>query len=218
MIYLIYGPDTVSARSFLLNFRKNYPEHLVISGKKESAGSLNFPQGTSLFSEKQLLIIDGFIPKEKEPLPRIENTDIIILTEEIIFPPKWVDKSWLFKQSETLSNFKLADQVVSGQEKLALTTLTKLLKQKTPFELIIGSLVRQFRLLGLSLTGESEAVSRSSFIQEKTKVQATKWSIGKIRKALLLILKADFEIKNGIANPDSVLILLISKLSILGKN
>lgn len=218
MIYLIYGPDSVSARSFLLNLRKNYAGHSTISGKRQTAFSLTIPREADLFGGKQLLIIENFVPKENETLPKVDNIDIVILTEEILSPPKWIDKSWVFKQPEVLSNFKLVDQVVNGQEKLALITLTKLLKQKTPPELIIGSLVRQFRLISLSLAGETEVVSRSSFVQQKTKEQARNWSLGKIRKALLLVLKSDFEIKNGIINSESVLTLLINKLSLLGRS
>ncbi len=217
MIYLIYGPDIVSARSFLLNFRKNYSGHTVISGKRQSASSLTIPRETNLFGEKQLLIIDNFVPKEKEALPKIDNVDIVILTEELIPPPSWVDKSWVFKQPQTLSNFKLVDQVMSVQEKQALGTIIKLLKQKTPPELIIGSLVRQFRFLSLSLTGETNVVSKSAFVQQKTKEQSRNWSLRKIKKALLLILKTDFEIKNGIASPELALVLLIDKLTQLAR-
>src|SRR3990172_3158505 len=112
MIYLIYGPDSVSARSFLLNLKKNYSDHITISGKRQNSSSLTVPREENLFGERRLLIIENFVPKEKESLPKTENIDIVILTEELLTPPSWVDKSWVFKQPDTLSSFKLVDQTV----------------------------------------------------------------------------------------------------------
>ncbi len=217
MIYLLYGPDDVSQRSFLLNLRKDYPDQTVIDGKKQTADSIVLPEEVNLFGEKKLLIIESFSPKEKEPLKKIDQVDIAILTEELIIPPTWIDKSWAFKQAETLSNFKLADQVTTGQEKHALVTLRKLLLEKTPPELIVGSLVRQFRLISLALAGETTTISKSSFVQSKTKEQSRNWNLVKVKKALLLILKTDFEIKNGILDQESALVLLVSKICNLSK-
>lgn len=217
MIYLLHGPDVVSSQSFLANLKKSYPDIIVLSGKKKTAEDLNLPKEANLFGHKKLLIVEDFVPKEKEPIEEIESADIILVNQEILVPPKWVSKSWLFKQAETLSNFKLVDQVVSGQKRQAQSTLAKLLKQKTPPELIIGSLVRQLRLLSLASVGEIESVSKSEFVQKKTKELAQNWNLTKIKKALILILKTDFEIKSGLINQNITLINLVENLTNLAK-
>ncbi len=218
MIYLFYGPDVISSRAFLLNFKKNYSDIVVLSGKKQTTASLQLPKEENLFGGKKLFIIEDFVPKEKEPLEELGSIDIVMTSPELVNPPSWVSKSWAFKQAETLSNFKLADQISSGQEKQALLTLTSLLKQKTPSELIIGSLVRQFRLISLVLSGDSEAVSKSPFVIDKTIQQAKNWNFSKVKKALILILKADFEIKTGVLNQEIALTILVSKIASLAKS
>lgn len=215
MIFLLYGPDVASCRAFLLNFKKNYSDIVVISGKKQTAASLHLPEEENLFGGKKLFIIEDFAPKQKEPLEELGNIDIVITSQELTTPPSWVSKSWLFKQAETLSNFKLADQIALGQEKQALLTLSRLLKQRTPSELIIGSLVRQFRLISLVLSGETEAVSKSPFVISKTSQQAKSWNFSKVKKALILILKADFEIKTGLLDQEVALTIVVSKIASL---
>lgn len=218
MIYLLSGPDIVSSRTFLSKLRKDYSDCLTIDAGKQNKSKINIPKEANLFGEKRLIIVENLVPTENQPFEKNENRDIVIWTKETINPPTWVDKSWNFKQTDTLSNFKLADNIVSGQKKSALFNLKKLLEQKIPAELIIGSLVRQFRLISLVLSGEENNISKSNFVVDKTKTQAKDWTIKKIKKALLLTLKFDWELKNGIINNDSGLIILVEQLCNLQKD
>ncbi len=216
MIYLLHGPDIVSSRSFLLKLRKDYSDYTTIEVRRQK-DKIEIPKEASLFGEKRLVVIDNFIPKEDSPLEQSDLVDIVIVTTEVVSPPSWVDKSLVFKQVDQATTFKLADSVSYGQEKQALTILKKLLVDKISSELIIGALVRQFRLLSLVLSGEVTTISKSSFVQEKTKEQVKNWTFKKIKKALLLLMKTDWEIKTGQINADTALTLLIADLAGLGK-
>jgi DNA polymerase III delta subunit len=217
MIYLLYGPDTVSSRTYLLKLKKNYSDHTTIEVKRQK-DKVEIPTNTGLFGNKRLIIVENLIPKEEAPFKSSESIDIVIWTSEVVIPPKWVDKSLVFKQENQASTFKLADAVSYGQEKQALLILKNLLLEKTPVELIIGSLVRQLRLLSLVIEGEVETISKSSFVQEKTREQGKKWSLKKVKKALLLVMKADFGIKTGQINAETALTLLVADLASLGKD
>lgn len=216
MIYLLYGPDTVSSRTYLLKLKKNYSDQTTIEVKRQK-DKVEIPTNTNLFGGKRLVIVENLVPKEDNRLESSELIDIAIWTSEVVVPPSWVDKSLVFKQSDQASTFKLADSVSYGQEKQALVILKKLLAEKTPTELIIGSIVRQLRLLSLVLGGEVESISKSSFVQDKTKEQSKNWNLRKIKKGLLLLMKADFEIKTGQINSETALTLLVSDLANLGK-
>jgi DNA polymerase III delta subunit len=217
MIYLLYGPDTVSSRAFLVNLAKDYPDRITIDASRQTGSKLILPKESSLFREKRLIVLENLTPNENEPVEKVSNLDVVIWTKEVVKPPTWIDKSWNFKQTDFLSGFRLSDLVVAGQKKSALLTLKKLLEQKTPSELIIGSLVRQMKLISFVLKSESDQISKSSFVIEKTKLQAKNWTIKKIKKSLLLILKTDWEIKSGIVNPESGLTILIDQICDLGK-
>lgn len=216
MIYLLYGPDIVSSRSFLLKMKKDYSDQTTIEVKRQK-DKIEIPKEANLFGDKRLIIIDNLVPKEDSPIEKSDSIDIVIVTTELLTPPSWVDKSLLFKQVDQASTFKLADSICYGQENQALTILKNLLLSKTAAELIIGSLVRQFRLLSLALEGDLNAASKSTFVQSKIREQVKNWNIKKIKKALLLLMKTDWEIKTGQINSDTALTLLVDNLALLGK-
>ena len=197
MIYLLHGQDTASSRNFLLRLREQYKTTTTIDVKK-SKGILEVPS-EQLFEQKALIVLENSIPKNADELLPNSSSDVAIwLPDRLEIIPKWVEKNLLFKLSETTSTFKLADLVFLGQEKQALLILESLLKKSIPSELVIGSLVRQLRLINLVLEGEELKVSKKSFVQSKTVDQARKWSKKKVRLAGLQLLKADLSIKKGL--------------------
>ena len=197
MIYLLHGQDTVSSRNFLLRLKGQYQTTIVIDLKK-SKGNFELPTD-SLFEQKTLLILENSLPKNAdELLPKVSFDVAIWLPESIETVPKWVDKDLLFKLSENSSTFKLADLIFLGQEKQALLVLESLFLNNTASELIIGTLVRQLRLVNLVLEGETEKVSKSSFVQKKASDQAKNWSLRKAKSAGLFLLRADLSLKKGL--------------------
>ena len=197
MIYLLHGQDTASSRNFLLRLKEQYQTTTVIDVKK-SKEIFEFPS-EQLFEQKFLIVLENSIPKNADNLlPSITYDVAIWLPDSLEIIPKWVGKNLLFKLPETTSTFKLADLVFSGQEKQALRVLETLLQKSTPAELVIGILVRQLRLIDLVLEGETDRVSKNSFVQSKTSDQARKWSKKKVKLAGLRLLKADLSIKKGL--------------------
>ncbi len=213
MIYLLHGPDTVSSRTYLLKLRSNYDSWESVEPKLLSKNPEVFLRAQNLFTAKHLVIIENYLPKEDEPLPALPSIDVVIWTDKLVSPPKWVDKNIPFKIAEQFSSFKLADAIGYGQEKQALILLEKLLAENTPAELIIGSLTRQLRLLSLALAGEWTQVSKSSFLQTKVAEQVKNWDRKKLRTASLLLLKADWDIKSGTLKAAETLTILIVKLT-----
>lgn len=166
-----------------------------------------------MFGEKLLVIVENYLPKE-------DNLDSLPAEVDIVFCktggvekiPNWVDKHLNFKLPNQVNAFRLSDCVGYRQEKLSLTLLEKLFQENIPSEIIIGSLVREFRLISLVLAGELEKVSTSPFLQRKIREQANYWDKKKVKKAILRILKVDWGIKTGQSESQSSLTLLISSL------
>ncbi len=211
MIYLLHGQDTVSSRSFLLRLKEQYQVTTVIDLKK-TKGVFELPT-EQLFEQKHLIVLENSIPKDADNLiPQVTNDLVIWLSDDLDTIPKWVGKNLSFKLTENVSTFKLADLVFSGQEKQALLVLKNLLQKNTPMELLIGSLVRQLRLINFALEDEVEKVSRNSFLQGKIKDQARKWSKRKVKSAGLRLLKADLSIKKGLLPANLVFSKLIIDL------
>lgn len=211
MIYLLHGSDNVSSRTFLSKLKEQYSEVKVIDCKKLDSKEVTLPQGT-MFASKELVVLENFPFKKIENLNSENSYDIAIWTDQEIAAPKWVDKVFAFKQKEQVSSFKFADSIASGQEKTALLALKNLLAENTPGELIIGSLVRQFRLILYSLEGERAKISSSTFLQQKVSEQAKSWTIRRVKSALLLILKTDLGIKGGKISVENAFTLLVFDL------
>lgn len=207
MIYLLHGSDTVSSRTFLSKLKSQYQDVTVIDCKKLTSETIILPQG-SMLSTQELVVLENFAPKKGEVLKNSGQTDIAIWIDREITSPNWVDKTLVFQGKDQAATFKFADSLSYGQEKIALLSVEKLMSDNTPPEMVIGSLVRQFRLMLFYFAGEKEKISASSFLQQKVSDQAKNWSIRKIKSALLLILKADLGIKAGKISPRNGLTLL----------
>lgn len=197
MIYLFHGEDSVSSKNFLLKLKNDYSSFDEISLKNVKNIRDVLPSGQGLFSDRKLVIIENFSLTKSPMLPKKLDYDVVLWFPETVTPPVWVDKVWFFKPQQTSSSFKLADYIAYGQEKQALQLLGELLRQPREREMIIGTLVRQLRLLALSLNGENSEVSKSQFLQDKIRDQARNWSFRKIRTALIYLLKTDLWLKQG---------------------
>ncbi len=197
MVYLLHGPDTVSSRNFLLKLKNQYQATTTLDLKK-TKGQLDFPT-ESLFARQGLLVLENSLPKEAGKIvERVQGDLVIWLSETVETVPNWVNKNLNFKLAETTTTFKLVDLVFQGQEKQALIVLERLLLENTPPELIVGSLIRQLKLLALALSGEVSKISASSFVQKKITDQARVWSLKKIKSAGLFLLRADLNLKRGL--------------------
>lgn len=208
MIYLVQGTDTVSSRTFLSKLKSRYSSTKNLDGKNINPSLLN---QETLLADKELLVIENFSLPKDNPFKEIPLDLVIWLDKETVVP-KWVDKVFSFKEREQVNNFKLADAIGYGQEKVALQTLGKLLQKNTPPELIIGSIVRQLRLILLIFEDKKEKISTSSFVTQKITDQARNWNRRKLRSALLLTLKTDLEIKSGKLTAENALAILINHL------
>ena len=217
MIYLIHGEDIVSSKNFLLNLKKNYSGFDQVSLKNVKNIAEVLPSGKGLFSDKKLVVIENFPLRKDVQLPKKLDYDAVLWFAETIPVPTWVDKVWYFKQNQTLSSFKLADAVAYGQEKQALAILTDLLKDPKEKEMVVGSLVRQLRMLALCLSGQSEEVSKSQFLQGKIREQAKNWNFRKLRTALIYLLKTDLWLKQGKLSGETLLTNLTIDLCRLSK-
>ncbi len=205
MIYLLHGEDIVSSKNFLLNLRKEYSGFDQISLKNVKNLDEALPSGKGLFSEKKLVVIENFPLKKEFQLPKNLDYDVVLWFAESVSAPSWVDKAWYFKQNQTQSSFKLADYIAYGQEKQALSLLNDLLKDPKEKEMIVGSLVRQLRLLALTISGELSEVSQSQFLQSKVKEQAKNWNLRKVRAGLIYLLKTDLWLKQGRLSVETLL-------------
>jgi len=217
MIYLLHGPDTVSSRNFLLRLKKQYSFSTTIDVKK-LRGSIDLPT-IQLFEEKSLLILENSLPKNADKiLPRISCDVVIWLAESLKPLPNWVSKDLHFQLYEPSSSFKLADLVFSGQEKKAQIVLAELMQKNTPLEIILGGLISQLRSINLILEGETQMVSKSSFVLKKTKEISKFWTFKKLKKASRLILKADLMFKKGLLSEKLLFPGLVSELAQLAKD
>lgn len=208
MIYLLHGNDSVSSRTFLSKLKTQYDLVKIVNCKGLKGEKIVLPQN-EIFAGKGLVVLENLVVKKETTLTKNSDDDIVIWTDELIVPPSWVDKVFSFKISEQISSFKFSDSLSYGQEKISLITLKKLMLQNTPAELVIGSLVRQFKLMIHSLEGEKEKISRSEFMQQKVLDQAKNWNKRKIKTALLLLLKTDLGIKSGKIPAENALTVLV---------
>ncbi|HSX58270.1 MAG TPA: hypothetical protein VLE47_03340 [Candidatus Saccharimonadales bacterium] len=211
MIYLLHGPDVVSSKNFLLKLKADYQLIETISEKNEGKRQQLLRVGSNLFNDKKLVVLENF-PIKDLVLPEKLDYDLLLWYSSTVVPPTKADKVWFFKEKNSISSFKLADQIVYGQEKQALSTLGYLLETTKEEELIVGSLVRQLKLITLVLKGELSEVSQSSFLRDKTAEQAKNWSLGRIRQGALYLLKADLLMKTGRLSSKTVLANLTSDL------
>ncbi len=217
MIYLIHGPDVVSSKNFLLKLRENYSVVEVISEKESRKGDRKLPTGQTLFQDKKLVILENFDLKNFK-LPKTNDYDLVLWFDSVVSQIIKADKVWLFKEKNQVSSFKLADLVSYGREKQALETLNQLLRTKGEQELIIGSLVRQLKLITLVLKGETAEVSQSEYLKAKIVEQSRNWTLEKIRVGLLHLLKTDLLLKTGRASAETLLTNLTSTLARLAEN
>lgn len=218
MIYLIHGPDVVSSRTFLMKLKSGYQDHTIIDAKKSKNILSEISHETNIFGHRRLIILENYKPDEKVKIRQNKEIDIAIWNDDTTTPVSWVDKTVVFKEQPKANIFRYSDFVSYGQLRQAIDNLLILLDQKTQAEIIIGSLVRQMRLMSLVLDGESQEISKSSFVREKVKEQARNWTFPKIRKAVIEILKSDWEIKSGTISPKDSLVILTDKLCNLAKN
>lgn len=218
MIYLIHGEDVVSSKNFLLNLKKDYSSVDQISFKNVKKIDEILPAGKGLFSDKKLVVIENFPLKKEAKLSSGLDYDVLLWFAASVTVPSWVDKTWFFRQNQNVSSFRLADLVAYGQEKQALLILKDLLKQPAEREMIIGSLVRQLRLLSLALADELLEVSKSQFLQNKISDQAKNWNFRKIKAGLVYLLKADLWLKQGRLSSETLLTNLTLDLCRLSKS
>lgn len=217
MIYLIHGEDVVSSKNFLSKLSKDYTSIDSISLKNVNEIEKPLPSGKGLFSSKKLVIIENFpIRKDLKLSPELDF-DVVLWFPNSVTVPKWVEKTWYFKQNQSISSFKLADCIAYGQEKQALSVLKELLKNPKETELIVGTLVRQIRLVLLYLKGESMEISSSQFVQDKVKEQARNWDHRKLKTALMYLLKTDLWLKQGKLSKETLLTNLTIDLCRLSK-
>ena len=218
MIFLVHGEDTVSSRSFLLKLRQDYSSAETISLKNIKDPQTILPSGKGLFSEKKLIILENFSLSKTKEINGDYDYDLVLWFPETITPPSWINKAWHFKQTNSVSIFKFADSVVYGQEKQALLMLENLLLSSKEREMIIGTLVRTLKMIALSLSGEAETVSNSSFVQSKVREQAKEWDLKKVKIALLYLLKTDLWMKQGKLSSEDLLTKLTFDLCRLARN
>ncbi len=84
--------------------------------------------------------------------------------------------------------------------------------------MVIGTLVRQVRLISLFLNGEKSEVSKSLYVQERVSEQARNWSTKKVRILLMYLLKTDLWIKQGKLSAEILLTNLTLNLCRLAKS
>lgn len=202
MIYLIHGTNTVDSRRCLIALKQNYENIEIINGKKLKAGDLakNFSQiSHNLFGKNSATLIEYFngdwkLVPEKPP----KGLDLIIWADEKLRPPKVNVKNFVFNRAAQASTFKLADAILFKNEKEAQISASQLLASKEPVEKILGTLNRSFYLVYCEKEKSLKDDNLHSFVREKIKEQAKMWSKSGLKKALVHLLRADLDIKEGL--------------------
>lgn len=210
MVTLIHGPNIVSSRSYLLKQKQTYEEVIQVDLKDKEKFQL--PVSKTLFGKKTLVVLENFESKKKVLLWGLDKIDVILWSSQTLEVPSWVEKDLLFKETDNWSTFKYSDSISYGEETVALRILENLLHSSTPPELIIGALGRQLRNLSLTVFGELNKASSSSFVQNKLREQAKNWTPKKLGSAAKLLLKADWALKNGKLKKEPVLEMLTVRL------
>jgi len=212
MIHLIHGEDITSSRTFLLRLVDRFANREVIDAR--TLGKTEFwekiAQG-SLFTGK-VVIIDWF---EEKFLPfgvADSDKEIIIWSSQSLKSTSWADKINHFPVRE-ISIFKLVDAFGLRRAALAQAFLEKTIYEKSAPEVILSMLVRQLKLISLSLSGEALLVSKSDFVRKKIADQAKAWNEKSLKRAFRILLETDLAIKNGL-NSRLMLSLAIAKTSI----
>lgn len=195
----------VSSKNFVLKLKGEYSSVDQISLKNERDLLTVLPSGKGLFSKNKLVIIENFPLKKNFVLPKTLDYDVLLWFSETINPPSWIEKTWHFKARENISSFRFADYIFYGQEKQALEVLKRLLMDNKEREMIIGTLVRQVRMISLFLNNEKSEISKSQYVQERVAEQAKNWSTKKVRAALVYLLKTDLWLKQGRLSQETLL-------------
>ncbi len=218
MIYIFCGEDIVSSRRYLIKFKQNYQETASFGESDFSFARLNeLINNQSLFSDKFLIVFENL----KKPLEQILKSKKTPKLDFVFWFDKKIEgvktnpllKVIEFKITNYLSVFKVADAFGAKRGDLAIRFLEKIW-EKTEFEIIIGTLTRQIRLILLYKEGSLEKLPISPFIKEKIKEQAGRWDIKELKKAAEVLLNLDFTLKSRKMEPKLGLSLFLNTFSV----
>lgn len=195
MIYLLHGDNLLASRNFLLKLKKDYPEvkNLNVKNLSELRELASF---NSLFAPKELIIIEGYKEDLLEKIKEIgSKSDIAVWVDKKIknIPP--YVKALEFKETYKGNVFKLADFVAEKNLARALLLLEELASEKTPFEIIVATLVRQFNFLLIYL--DEKTFAGPDFAKEKIKKYSQNWQLEEVMGALKNLLILDQKLKIG---------------------
>jgi DNA polymerase-3 subunit delta len=118
----------------------------------------------------------------------------------------------------------MTDAVVAGNEKKALASLTKLLIEGEPVQVLMSMVVRQVRQLVLvkemrERRASPDEIARATGVQSwkvnDVAALAARYSWDDLRRAYRLMLDADLNVKRGLQDDESSLQLLVHELCAL---
>jgi len=211
MIHLIHGPDTVASRNYLQRLREGNSEIVTLDCRRLTKELLAENLNQSKLFASTLVIID-WLEEKHLPLDLSSQADILIVwSAQNLKDFAWADKVTTFP-IKAVTIFKLADSFGLRQLALSQINLEAVLREKETPEAIVGMLARQLKLISFHLSGNLEAISKSSFVKNKIADQSKLWSERGIKRAFRALLEADLAIKSGL-EPRVVLSLALTKIN-----
>lgn len=225
----LHGDNQSALRQELESILKKHHdfEVLKLEGKNLNLGDIKQAlESQSLFQEKRLVIIENLFGRKvgqeiENYLTQVGDANLVLVEGKKVKPPEgftvkeFKENPLIFKFLENLKPQNLPES--ENQDKnYSLILLCQLLKSEET-EYIFSMLVRQIRLLILSLANDSNLVKDYSrllpFVRSKLKRQAALFSFQNLKEIYQKLLTIDYENKTGgsVFPLDESLELLIAK-------
>lgn len=210
MITLLHGDNVVASRSFLTSLKKKYPQTKNFSVKSVNELIDHLVIQTMLVQE-ELVVVEGYSKELLERIKEAQTTkEVVLWSEKTVSSPPRDIKVLEFKGNFKGNAYKLVDSVGLKDLKKSLVILEALEKEKFPFEIIIGTLYRQFKLI-LAFK-ERESLPVADFIKEKLAKQSPRWAIQELILAIKGLAALDEKIKTGQVSAGIGLTYFLSKI------
>ncbi len=211
MIHLIHGEDIVTSRKELETLKSKHvdKELVMIEGKSVTLTDLTQAlQSTSLFGGERLVVIESYLSRfSRGKDADLEQAVEIMLGsshEIVLWEGKEIGKLILKKFPETIDRalfnptqllFRFLDTISPGKQKILLATFAQVMRQEAA-ELVLYMLVRQFRFLLLSQSGQGVG-SLAPWQQSKLAAQAKLFTDEQLLAAYTGLFDIEYRSKTG---------------------
>jgi len=208
VIFVFHGENQPALREGLLKLKKGYDESRYISDDLASLPS--YLKSPSLFSKRELVVIEKPVLRETEALLKIKKTDKDVL---LLFSRELKAGELKRFKTATVRNFServprtvfpFLDALAGRRREKALVEAQQLIKKGADVDYLLKMISWQFRNLLRVKGGSTGGIN--PYIVKKLKVFAGYWEMGELKEVFSHILKEDIRLKKGKKTPLDFLI------------